>query len=221
MKKAYLTIDDSPSTGFEEKLSFLLDKKIPAIWFCNGCKLKERSVVNAIKTNHIIGNHGFSHKHFSEMTYDEAVKEILDTDGLIEAAYKEVCVKRPIKLFRFPYGDTGGDLLTERLQVFLEKEGFVSGNFEHITYDWWFERVDVFWTFACNDWIFKSGPNEDFKDLNDILRFIEEPNHELGGSLVRGDSNEIICLHDHDANTEQFFKIIEKIISVGVEFISP
>ena len=41
-KPIYLTIDDSPSHNFIEKILFLEEKKIPAIFFCIGNKIEKK-----------------------------------------------------------------------------------------------------------------------------------------------------------------------------------
>ena len=50
-KNVYLTIDDAPSKDFREKIDFLISKNIPAIIFCVGNKIEDRSedVIYAIK----------------------------------------------------------------------------------------------------------------------------------------------------------------------------
>ena len=60
-KKAYLTINDSPSPHIKQKVDFLLSKGIPAIFFCEGRKIEEHSntVIYAIKNDFIIGNHSY------------------------------------------------------------------------------------------------------------------------------------------------------------------
>ena len=70
------------------------------------------------------------------MTYDEAVKEILDTEKLIDKAYQEAKVKRPVKFFRFPYGDKGGKNKKE-IQNYLKSLGYRQPKFEKINYFWY------------------------------------------------------------------------------------
>lgn len=77
-KKVYLTIDDSPSKDFRDKVNFLYERNIPAIFFCIGeniIKYKE-DIEDAIRKGFLIGNHSFNHKHFSDMSIDEGKKSI-------------------------------------------------------------------------------------------------------------------------------------------------
>ena len=136
MKKAYLTIDDAPSKDFKKKVDFLISKKIPAIIFCEGQYIngREKELIYAIEEGFILGNHSYSHPHFSELSLKECTKEIKLTDGLIKNVYKKSKIKRPIKIFRFPYGDKGtgnkkGFLFrffsnkSKKIQSYLKKEG--------------------------------------------------------------------------------------------------
>ena len=109
-KKAYMTIDDSPSVDFLDKVKYLHKKKIHAIIFCLGNNLVKHKpqVIKAIKLDFIIGNHCYDHKKLSEFSLAKAKKQILSTDKIIDDLYKKAKVKRPVKFFRFPYGDTGG-----------------------------------------------------------------------------------------------------------------
>ena len=66
-------------------------------------------IIYAINNGFIIGNHSYSHPHFSNIDFDQAIKEVTKTDSIINDLYNEAGVKRPAKLFRFPYGDKGND----------------------------------------------------------------------------------------------------------------
>src|SRR5262245_50027868 len=109
-KIAYLTIDDSPTKDFIPKLEYLITKRIPAVWFCEGARLEQYpdSVIIAIKAGYIIGNHSYSHPSFSTISLETAFAEIDRTHRIIEDLYARAGVKRPAKFFRFPYGDKGG-----------------------------------------------------------------------------------------------------------------
>jgi len=110
IKIAYLTIDDCPSIDMKRKVNFLLEKRIPAIWFCRGELLEKRQqvVIYAIRKGFVIGNHSYDHPHFSEIPLEECFRQIKVTDELIEAVYEKAGIERPAKVFRFPWGDKGG-----------------------------------------------------------------------------------------------------------------
>lgn len=110
-KIAYLTIDDAPSTCLKEKVDYLYNKKIPAIFFCEGERMQKRIdlVEYAINKGFIIGNHAWDHPYFSNLSLENCFKQIKDTDNLINKIYKKAGRKRPANYFRFPYGDKGGN----------------------------------------------------------------------------------------------------------------
>jgi peptidoglycan/xylan/chitin deacetylase (PgdA/CDA1 family) len=109
MRKAYLTIDDSPSANTDALTDALAARKIPALLFCRGDRVAGNvdAVVRAIGKGFVIGNHAWSHTRFSTLSFEDAVKEIGKTDALIDEAYKKAGVKRPAKYFRFPHMDRG------------------------------------------------------------------------------------------------------------------
>ena len=122
IRKAYLTIDDSPSGFMKEKVDFLKLEKIPALFFCRGDFMEKdhETVIYAIKNGFVIGNHGYSHKHFSNINTKECINEILKTENIIVSLYKEANVKRGTKYFRYPYG-TQGTILYGSLKIVFRK----------------------------------------------------------------------------------------------------
>lgn len=109
MRKALLTIDDSPSGDTDALTSFLLDRQVPAIFFCRGDRLSEnpQPMARAIERGFVLANHAFHHRRASQISYDDMTKEILDTEVLIENLYKQAGQARPAKYFRFPHMDRG------------------------------------------------------------------------------------------------------------------
>lgn len=70
MSKAYLTIDDVTTENTPNIIDYLSDKGITPILFSVG-QLIERhwnEAIYALKKGAIIGNHSYSHPHFSELT---------------------------------------------------------------------------------------------------------------------------------------------------------
>jgi len=111
MKTVYLTIDDGPSKDRKEKVDILYQYGIQPIWFCIGSEIEKRpeDVIYSIRKGGIIGNHSYSHPRFSQISLEECFEEIEKTDRIIDSIYREAGVARPIKAFRFPYGDKGED----------------------------------------------------------------------------------------------------------------
>lgn len=111
MRKAYLTIDDSPSKHTDELVDFLVARNIPAILYVRGEFLEDErmflKIVRAIKKGMLIGNHSYAHERISVIGYDAQVKQILKTQQLIDDAYAVAGKNQPIKTFRFPHMDRG------------------------------------------------------------------------------------------------------------------
>lgn len=224
-KEIYLTIDDSPSKYMKEKLDFLIKNKIPAIFFCIGKLMEENPdpVIYAIKNGYIIGNHSYSHPKFSEISLKKAYEEIKKTDSIINKLYKKAKVKRPIKLFRFPYGIKGGEFSfaivlnkfikwrsflglskKEKIQQYLKQLGYANLQFENINYDYYRKYnldkdIDIFWTYDFEEYRL---------NIENVLKKMEEKNSRQGGSLVNLNSRDIVLIHDHTETTKAFYKII-------------
>ena len=118
-RRAYLTIDDSPTRHTDDLTDFLVQEDVPAVLFCIGsayqdlhvqCEGIEQNalpILNAIHKGFVIGNHTYTHRRSSELTFDEVIAEIEKTEDLIEQLYREAGKIRPVKLIRFPHLDRG------------------------------------------------------------------------------------------------------------------
>ena len=225
MKKiAYLTIDDGPSVNFIEKVDYLGSKKIPAIFFCRGDLIEKRQkdIVYAIEKGFIIGNHGYKHPHFSKIPLKECFERIIKTDRIIEEVYKKAKIKRPIKVFRFPYGDKGSNKILTRLgfngkykklQKYLERLGYKQPKFEDITYKYFkklnFDKdADVFWTYDVEEYR--------LKNLEEVFNKIEREKN-----LFNESSSEIILIHDQPRTAKIFPLIINHLLNKGIKFAKP
>ena len=239
MKKAYLTVDDGPSVARKEKVDILNKYGIQAVWFSEGRFMEVRpdELVYTIQQGHIIGNHAFSHSHFSEMSLEQCKKEIVDTDQMIESLYEKAGVTRPIKLFRFPYGDEGVkkgfyDLnysaeeknRVESIQQILKDMGYVILPLKNITYRYFDEfrksgRVDWLWTYDAMEWcVYQDDPPFGVRTLDDILEMMELELPDRWMGLNYPDSDEIIIIHDHPQTSDIFGAVIKGFLDRGIEF---
>jgi len=109
----------------------------------------------AVEAGYHIGNHAYSHQHASELSVDELTEEVAETETLLEEVYADAGVTRPARLFRFPYGDKGGER-ADRFQAVLEAEEFTPPDPSRIEYDWDGENRDGdrdwYWTVSVEDW---------------------------------------------------------------------
>lgn len=242
---AYITIDDGPSPDTKNKVDYLATNNIPAIFFCTGDHMEKypEAVIYAIQKGFIIGNHGYSHKHASELGFRKTTEEIIKTEKIINELYEKAGVKRPIKVFRFPYGDKGNRtnffnqpknnaheiIVKNNLQLFLKRHGFKQPAFENITYEYYKKQkydsdTDVIWTYDTHDYALRNQQRQqdmNIFSLEDLLKRMDVDNPAIGLGLNGTLSNEIILLHDFDNLTNLFQPLIEKLKSKGFIFALP
>jgi len=241
-KVAYLTIDDCPTPSLKRKLDILLARNIPAVLFCSGQQLEAlpKQAHYAIEKGFIIGNHAYDHPHFSAIPLETCLEQIDRTDAIIDDLYTDAGVPRPVKWFRFPYGDkgalTGDDLFGERtaagqaryeaIQNHLRKIGYTKPRFENITYDYYREylqdAVDWFWTYDVMEWsIYEAEPMFGIDSPEKMFARMDENEPEEGRGLNDPHSAEIILTHDHLASDELFEPIIERLLTKDLVFEAP
>ncbi len=218
--KILLTIDDAPSKYLKQKVDFLKSLSIPAIFYVRGefIDIYEDHVVHAIKNGFLIGNHSYSHPHFSKISIDECLEEIIKTERLIEECYKQSGIKRPCKLMRFPFADRGaGDEAVpaktlfdqdkvQKLQNFLREKEFSHFVFGRQKGDF----IDSYW-----DW-----DTQDYKPR--LIQNSEEYKKELIEFYEKSSMQDIVMLlHDFDRNHHLFDVTMEFLLSKKVDFANP
>jgi peptidoglycan-N-acetylglucosamine deacetylase len=229
MKKVvYFTIDDSPSVDFRKKIDYLFEKGIPTILFSRGDFLEkmENDVIYAIKNGFVIANHSYNHCKFSKITIEEAYNQIKKTDFIIEEIYKKSGIKRPAKLFRFPYGDKGNSENAPKIQEILKSFGYRPISFKGIKYSWFNDTnlktdIDIYWTFDIQEWCLKGNYPLPIKSIKDVYNRLEQKDNDSEGSLLYNDSSEIVLIHDQVETTKYFFDIIDKLVLMNLEFKMP
>lgn len=111
MKKAYLTIDDSPSPYTDQLVDYLAGKGIPAILFVRGDMMAQHgtaAITRAIEKGFLVGNHSLAHDRASDIGFEEQVRQIEATQSMIDRAYRDAGISTYTKYFRFPHLDRGG-----------------------------------------------------------------------------------------------------------------
>ena len=224
MSRLILTIDDIPQRVTRKIADYLLDKEIPAVFFAVGENLKKdpETAVYVLKKGFLIGNHSWSHPAFSKLSFEEGVQEILRTEELLGRIYEEAEVERPVKLFRFPYIDKGGEKKAQ-YQAWLRQEGFAKLSDTEITAEGYFRDghdrdVDAACSFDCQEYNIPAGT----MTMEDVMRRLVEGD-AWAGSAVNDDSAQIVLLHSHD-DTEKLVPgyyrlILEEILRLGGHFI--
>lgn len=129
-KVLYLTFD----CGYEYEnltskvLDTLKEKQVPAAFFCTLDHLKNEPEIisRIIKEGHIVGNHSATHPCFADISREQMVRELEETENYLRENYGYAS-----KFFRFPAGE-----YTENALDLVASLGYVS----------------VFWSVAYNDW---------------------------------------------------------------------
>lgn len=243
---AYLTIDDGPSIDFEQKLAFLQEQGIKAIWFCLGQNLEQRGdrVIEAIRAGHIIANHSYSHPYFSQQTTEQCFAEIHQTHILLEALYKQADVAWNKRYFRFPFGDDGSGIdmwqrvwhaaapatlaKAQAIQAYLRQLGYEQAHFAGVTHPFLFDYgqhfVDVFITYDSQDWqITLADPEDGQAVMAALLARMDAHEPDRLVNLSDTDSGTVLCFHDmyHRQSLALFKQMVLKVRDKGFVFAWP
>ena len=228
MSKAILTMDDIPSKNTPAIVDYLNEKGIQAILFAVGKYIKKNQdeAVYALKHGMIVGNHSFSHPHFSELSLQAAIEEIEKCEEALERLYQDAGVERKFRPFRFPYGDKGGENKAA-LQQYLSAHGFHKVRDTRIPYSWWKESgldkdIDTLWTFDFQE--YRIRPGSGFT-LDDVWKRMRHPNPGSGAPLFEENGQHILLMHAHDeteALVPAYYRLlIDHAIENGVTFEKP
>jgi peptidoglycan/xylan/chitin deacetylase (PgdA/CDA1 family) len=225
-----------------EKVDYLLNKEIPAIWFCRGDFLEQRPnlAIRAIQKGFVLGNHTYSHPYFSDLELGECFAQIRRTDEMIDALYGSAGVKRPTKCFRFPYGDKGGlkyskvfepysETGLERkqaLQTYLHRLGYTQPSWEQVTYRYYRasglqDDVDWYWTYDVMEWSIFAAEHQFGIDSLKVFARMDEDEPEGGRGLNYEGSAEIVLMHDHADTAAYFEPLVECLLRKGLTFMLP
>lgn len=227
IKQVYLTIDDAPTKYFRDKVDYLYERNIPAVFFCIGESVEKYKddVVYAIRKGFLIGNHSYSHEQFSKLTIDEGNESIRATDDIVDEVYRLANVKRPMKIFRFPYFDLGGDGNKSAYQSLLKELGYIQPHFKGVNLQYFndkemFDFLDVRCTFDQMEYCLdvENAPYGMNKEEAIIGRIDEDVPYE-GRALNCKDTTDIILIHDHENTTDLFYKLIDRYKEKKFEFL--
>ena len=225
-KTAYLTIDDSPSLHMAERVQFLSEHKIQAIWFCRGdyLDLRPEVAIQALRAGQLLGNHSFDHAYFSKLTLEEAIDQIDRTEAILERLHIEAGVPRKLKVFRFPYEDRiGTPEHHAALQEMLRGRGFALpvlvgvGDprfLRHVTEN----DTSLFWTYDSEDW---SLPAPDAPDAEAKLQAVfarMDRDEQKAGCGLHAQGTEVVVLHDHSHTGSLWPRVVQGLLDRGLEF---
>ncbi len=228
MNTALLTIDDFSSKNTPAIVDYLKEKGIKIIFFATGKNVEEyyEEAIYAVKSGMIVGNHSYSHPHFSSLTPEECFAEIEKCEQVLDKLYKDSGVERKYRPFRFPYGDKGGEN-KDIIQKYLKDKGFHKVDDKHIPYSWWKEfsldtDIDTFWTFDFAEYLIR--PGSDFTKES-VWEKMNDQNPEAGAALFGENNRHILLLHAHDETEalvpEYYKQFVDYLLEKGITFDEP
>ena len=228
MNTALLTIDDFASRNTPALVDYLTEKGIRPILFGWGEMIEKHydEALYAVKKGFIVGNHSYSHPHFSELTTQQAIEEVEKCETVLNKLYCDAGVERTWRPFRFPYGDKGGNN-KDALQQYFREHGFHKVDDRHIPYTWWkesacYKEIDTFWTFDFEE--YRLAWNDGFTYAS-IQAKMQNPAPVQGAALYGENQRNILLLHDHaetDAVLPGYYRLfIEDMLKNGIVFDEP
>lgn len=215
MAVAFLTVDDGPSVLFEEKLDFLSERDVPAVFFCVGREIagREDQLLRALSLGFELGNHSWSHPRFSDLSAADCLYEIERADDAIGDLYRRAGLAWKGKRFRFPYFDPGKPELMEAIQGRLRALGYVppaaqprAGAGEKAGEG----RIDTLCGFDQMEYLLGDP------QAPDGLCRAEAILARIGGDGPR--DGDIVLIHDHDYTHSLFFECVESYLRHGIAF---
>ena len=228
MIQALLTIDDIPSGNICAIVDCLNEARIQAIMFAEGEKAEKNPepVIYALQHGMIVGNHSWSHPHFSELSLSEGIREMDRCEAVLTRIYDMAGMKRTYRPFRFPYGDKG-QKNRDAFQACLREKGFSKVDDTQIPYAWWRKNgldrdIDTLWTFDFAEYNIR--PNSGFT-IEDVWKRVRNPSPENGAALYMPEGRHILLLHAHDETDElvpgYYRLLLDDLLNHGVQFVKP
>lgn len=229
MIRAILTIDDVPTRITPQLVDYLLGKGITPVINFIGAAVPDHfeEAVYAVKKGIVIGNHSYMHDHFSEQTLEVSREEIQRTEQEINKVYEAAGVKREYRIFRFPYGDNGGEHEAALQKMLKEEFHFDRLDDSAVTFPLWKENyldqlVNMHWSFDFLE--YELAWNNGFT-FDSILKRIHDLHPVQGCPLLTEEGTNIVLMHDSEATEKAlpkyYEKIIDYVLSLGVEFLKP
>jgi len=223
-----LSFDDSPSSFTPALLQALSAGPVRATFFANGDAIQNDFPMaqEIVRAGHLLENHGWNHQHFSELSFADCQRSIMDTEGQIQRVYKSLGFTRPHKVFRFPYGNQGfpQDRFTRTwgwltpqyraLQKFLKTQGFEGPQqsrrlrWPYSHYD---RKADWLWTFDTKDWDWL----EESSSARTVLASLEKQ------LTKRSQGQEVILMHDQTHACEARLLFLHEFLNCHKDQVVP
>jgi peptidoglycan-N-acetylglucosamine deacetylase len=136
-----LTFDDGPHPGFTPQVLELLKRYgIPATFFCVGVNAQAHRglVERTVHEGHLVGNHTWSHPYLPDLTREQLLRQVDETDRALALAGVSTRLVRP------PYGSRSPEVLR-----WLAEHGRITVLWDIDTQDWSAPGTEVIATEAA------------------------------------------------------------------------
>lgn len=230
-KSISLTIDDVPNTtkyqkdNLNPKLLNLLDSlKIPFTIFINEDKIyktelqdRNKEVLEQwIKSEYAtIGNHTYSHSRYSEVGFENFVKDI--EQG--EKHTKQYASKnnKDLKYFRFPFNDMGKDSAQHvQIREYLKSKNYIIAPFTVESSDWMFDTVYQYYL-SEGDTVKAKAIGQQYVDKTiELVTFYEI----MAKAIYKRSVKHIYLCHDNAINADYLVEIISRLKQDDYNIIS-
>lgn len=225
-KLVAITIDDVPGLSAPRKaestrlLSRLDSASVPVAVFINESHLENNNNGNILaewaKRDFVtLGNHTYSHPHYTEVGFDRFVKEISkgETITLQLAALND----KGLSYFRFPYNDLGSDSTGQKVIAdHLAQKGYEVAPFTVESADWMFNVVYNHYLTKNDSAMARSIGNTYVEHTLALFEFFEN----MAGELFRRPIPHIYLCHDNALNADYLPVLMERLSARGYRFIS-
>lgn len=229
--KVSITIDDVPNTqkylkdNFDTKLLDKLDAlQIPVAIFINeGLIFETDSVVKNfellnhwIKREYIeLGNHTYSHPHYSEISL-EVFKNNIERGEHISKSLAQKYDKS-LSYFRFPFNDLGKDSIQQhQIAKVLKDKNYIIAPFTVESSDWMYNFLYEHYLKKGNKIEAKKIAAAYIDKTLEYFDFFETMSKTQYSRVI----NQIYLCHDNSLNTDYLDVLISKLRAKNYEFIS-
>ncbi|WP_091612195.1 polysaccharide deacetylase family protein [Marinococcus luteus] len=172
-EEVLLTFDDAPDGNAVNIAEILAENEVPAIFFVNGMFLKDEEGRNALKKikdmGFAIGNHTTTHASLPDLSEEEQLEELKETDELV----KEITGETPA-FFRAPFGQN-----TSFSDEYVKKNGMIKMNWTYgYDFEGEYQEAEALTDITLNTELLTDGAN--------ILMHDREWTREALGPIIEG-----------------------------------
>jgi peptidoglycan/xylan/chitin deacetylase (PgdA/CDA1 family) len=230
-KSISITIDDVPNTtkyqkdGFNPGLLKLFDSlNVPFTIFINEYKIYKTEFLDknkdlleqwVMKDQAIIGNHTFRHSRYSEVGFENFVKDIEQGENLAKQYSSKY--NKDLKYFRFPFNDLGKDSIQHtQIKEYLKSKNYTIAPFTIESSDWMFDAVYQYYLNNGETSKAKEIAEQYVDKTLELLIFYES----MANSIYNRPVKHIYLCHDNAINSDFLAEIIVRLKQADYKIVT-